>query len=103
MVAIGNGEHVGGGTPLTPGADPSDGKVDVVISHAVGPMAKLGYTLHLRRGEHHRRDDVQQLRGQRVTVSGDEFWISADGEISGPEHQRSWHVEPGAYSFILPR
>jgi diacylglycerol kinase (ATP) len=37
-----------------------------------------------------------------VIVSGDEFWISADGEISGPERQRCWHVEPGAYSFILP-
>ena len=37
-----------------------------------------------------------------MTVSGDEFWISADGEISGPERHRTWRVEPGAYSFILP-
>ena len=103
MVAVGNGAHVGGGTELTPEADPEDGKVDVMISHAIGPTAKLGYALHLRRGEHHRRDDVQYLRGSQVTISGDAFWISADGEISGPERQRSWHVEPEAYSFILPR
>jgi len=103
MVAVGNGAHVGGGTELTPEADPEDGKVDVMISHAIGPTAKLGYALHLRRGEHHRRDDVQYLRGSQVTISGDAFWISADGEISGPERQRSWHVEPAAYSFILPR
>lgn len=103
MVAIGNGSSVGGGTELTPGADPADGKADVMISHAVGPRAKLGYALNLRRGSHHRRDDVQYLRGSQVTVSGDAFWISADGEISGPERQRSWHVEPAAYSFILPR
>jgi YegS/Rv2252/BmrU family lipid kinase len=103
MVSIGNGAHVGGGTELTPGADPEDGQVDVMISHAVGPAAKIGYTLHLRRGEHHRRDDVQFLRGSQVTISGDAFWISADGEISGPERQRSWHVEPAAYSFIVPR
>jgi YegS/Rv2252/BmrU family lipid kinase len=102
MVAIGNGANVGGGTELTPEADPEDGKVDVMISHAVGPVAKVGYALHLRRGEHHRRDDVQYLRGSQVTVSGDAFWISADGEISGPERQRSWHVEPAAYSFIMP-
>jgi hypothetical protein len=38
-----------------------------------------------------------------VTISGDEFYISADGELSGPERQRSWRVEPQAYSFILPR
>ena len=103
MVAVGNGAHVGGGTELTPEADPEDGKVDVMISHAIGPTAKLGYALHLRRGEHHLRDDVQYLRGSQVTISGDAFWISADGEISGPERQRSWHVEPAAYSFILPR
>ena len=103
MVAVGNGAHVGGGTELTPEADPEDGKVDVMISHAIGPTAKLGYALHLRRGEHHRRDDVQYVRGSQVTISGDAFWISADGEISGPERQRSWHVEPAAYSFILPR
>lgn len=103
MVSVGNGAKVGGGTDLTPEADPQDGQVDVMISHAVGPVAKLGYALRLRRGEHHRREDVQYLRGSRVTISGDAFWISADGEVSGPERQRSWHVEPAAYSFILPR
>jgi diacylglycerol kinase (ATP) len=103
MVSIGNGATVGGGTELTPEADPEDGRVDVMISHAVGARAKLGYALHLRRGEHHRRDDVQYLRGAQVTISGDAFWISADGEISGPERHRSWRVEPAAYSFILPR
>jgi diacylglycerol kinase (ATP) len=103
MVSIGNGANVGGGTELTPEADPQDGQVDVMISHAVGAVAKVGYALHLRRGEHHRRDDVQYLRGSQVTISGDAFWISADGEVSGPERQRSWRVEPAAYSFILPR
>jgi YegS/Rv2252/BmrU family lipid kinase len=103
MVSIGNGANVGGGTLLTPEADPEDGQVDVMISHAVGVTAKLGYALHLRRGEHHRRDDVQYLRGSQVAISGDAFWISADGEISGPERTRSWHVEPAAYSFIVPR
>jgi YegS/Rv2252/BmrU family lipid kinase len=102
MVSIGNGAHVGGGTPLTPGADPLDGQVDVLISHTAGLKGRLGYALHLRRGQHHRRDDVQYLRGSQVTISGDAFWISADGEISGPERHRSWHVEPAAYSFILP-
>jgi diacylglycerol kinase (ATP) len=103
MVAIGNGANVGGGTELTPEADPEDGKVDVMISHAIGAAAKIGYAVSLRRGEHHKRDDVQYFQARQVTISGDSFWISADGEISGPERQRSWHVEPGAYSFILPR
>ena len=42
------------------------------------------------------------LRGREVSVSGERFWISADGEISGPERHRTWHVEPAAYSMVLP-
>ncbi len=102
MVAVGNGTSVGGGTELTPEADPEDGKVDVMISRAVGPLAKFGYVAHLSRSKHHERDDVTYLRASRVTVSGDEFFCSADGEISGPERRRSWHVVPAAYSMLLP-
>ena len=82
---------------------PADGRVDVMISHATGGLAKLGFAGRLLRGVHHRHDDVQYLRAAQVTVSGDSFWISADGEISGPERHRSWHIEPAAYSFVLPR
>jgi YegS/Rv2252/BmrU family lipid kinase len=102
MVAIGNGGNVGGGTELNPDADPEDGRLDVMISRAVKPLAKLGYVAHLRRGEHDQRDDVVTLRGRSVKVSGGEFWLSADGEVSGPERSRSWRIEPAAYSMILP-
>ncbi len=37
-----------------------------------------------------------------MTISGEEFWISADGEISGPERHRSWRLQPAAYSMVLP-
>ncbi|PVG84854.1 diacylglycerol kinase [Nocardioides gansuensis] len=102
MVAIGNGASVGGGTELTPEADPADGKVDVMVSRAVSPLAKAGYAVSLRRGEHHERDDVLYVRGSTATVSGEEFWVSADGEIYGPERSRSWRVEPAAWSLVLP-
>ncbi len=102
MVAIGNGTSVGGGAELTPEADPEDHVLDVMISRAVGPVAKVTYALHLARAVHHERDDVRYLRGRTVTISGEEFWCSADGEIDGPERSRSWRVVPAAYSMILP-
>ena len=102
MVAIGNGGNVGGGTELNPDADTEDGLVDVMISRAISPMAKMGYVARLRKGEHDERDDVVTFRGRSVKVSGDQFWLSADGEISGPERSRSWRLEPAAYSMILP-
>ncbi|MCF6376145.1 YegS/Rv2252/BmrU family lipid kinase [Nocardioides KLBMP 9356] len=102
MVAIGNGGNVGGGTELNPEADTEDGRLDVMISRAVKPLAKLGYVAKLRKAEHEERDDVVSMRGRTVKVSGGEFYLSADGEIEGPERSRSWRLEPAAYSMILP-
>ncbi|TIC80210.1 diacylglycerol kinase family protein [Nocardioides sp. GY 10127] len=102
MVAIGNGRHVGGGTPLTPLARVDDGKVDVMVSRSVGPLARFGYVADLVRGRHPERDDVLYLRGSRVSVSGEEFWCSADGEIDGPDRRRTWRVEPHALRMVLP-
>ena len=97
MVAIGNGRTVGGGAELTPEADPESGKLDVMVSFAVGPLARFAYAAHLRRGEHHHRDDVLYVRGSTVSISGQSFYCSADGEVYGPERTRTWHVEPQAF------
>lgn len=102
MVALGNGTSVGGGTELTPEADPSDGLIDVMIATPVGRLARVGYAAHLPFGTHARHDDVRFLRGSTVQVSGTAFWCSADGELYGPERHRSWRVEPAAYSMVVP-
>jgi diacylglycerol kinase family enzyme len=102
QVAVGNGSSVGGGTELTPDADPADGRLDVMVSRAVGPLARVLYAVHLGAATHQERDDVDNYRADTVSISGERFWCSADGEIYGPERQRSWHVEPAAYSLVLP-
>ena len=102
MVAIGNGRTVGGGAEITPEADPESGKLDVMVSFAVGPVARFTYAAHLGKGVHHRRDDVLYLRGSTVSISGQSFYCSADGEVYGPERTRTWHVEPAAYRMALP-
>lgn len=102
MVALGNGSSVGGGTELTPDADPRDGRIDVMISFATGPLARLVYVARIGMGSHQEADDVAALRGRQVSVSGEAFWVSADGEIYGPERNRTWHIEPAAYSMVLP-
>ncbi len=103
MVAVGNGPNVGGGAEITPEASPEDGKMDVMISFAIGPIARFGYALGFRKGEHHEREDVKYLRASTVSISGQDFYCSADGEVYGPERQRTWRVEPGALRMALPR
>ena len=101
QVAIGNGTTVGGGTDLTPHADTGDGQLDVMVSMAVGPLSRFGYAFQLRLGRHPERQDVRYVRGTTVTVAGQEFWCSADGEIYGPERNRTWRIQPGAFRMPL--
>jgi diacylglycerol kinase (ATP) len=102
QVAIGNGTTVGGGTDLTPHADTGDGRLDVMVSFSVGPLARFGYVAHLRAGRHPEREDVLYVRGTSVSVSGQPFWCSADGELYGPERHRTWRLEPAAFRMPLP-
>lgn len=102
MVSVGNGSSVGGGTELTPHADPDDGRLDVMIAFAVDPLARLGYAFDLLRRSHHEREDVTYLRGSSVSIAGEDFYLSADGEISGPERRRTWRIEDAAYKLLVP-
>ncbi|MDO9458042.1 diacylglycerol kinase family protein [Nocardioides sp.] len=102
QVAIGNGSSVGGGTDLVPDAEPDDGHLDVMVSRATGPVSRLVYAARLTVGKHADHSDVDYVRGATVTVSGEEFWVSADGEIYGPERHRSWRLQRAAYSMVLP-
>jgi YegS/Rv2252/BmrU family lipid kinase len=102
MVAIGNGPTIGGGAEITPEATPEDGKMDVMVSFAIGPVARLGWALGFRKGEHHEREDVKYVRASTVSISGQNFYCSADGEVYGPERHRTWRVEPAALRMSLP-
>jgi YegS/Rv2252/BmrU family lipid kinase len=102
MVAVANGRTIGGGAPLAPDASPDDGLVDVVVATSTGPLARLGFAMALRDGEHVERDDVLVVRGRTVTVTGDPFPLNADGELDGPVSARTWTVRPAAWSLVVP-
>lgn len=102
MVGLALGTSIGGGAQLAPDAEPDDGLVDVVISYAVGPVARLGYALHLRRGDHVQRDDVHATLANTVTISGQPFPWNADGELGAPIRRRTWVVQRRAWHLLVP-
>jgi diacylglycerol kinase (ATP) len=104
MVAVSNGPSIAGGIAhVHPEAVPHDGLAEVVISRAVGPVARIGYAVDLSRGKHLARRDVQVVRGRHVTVTGDPFFTVADGEIAGPTTHRSWMLKPAEWQLSVPR
>jgi diacylglycerol kinase family enzyme len=102
QVGIGLGRSVGGGSPLTPHSVLDDRQADVVVSEAVGPLARIGYGLRLRRGSHVDRPDVRTARGGTVEAVGDPFHYNADGEIRGPVPRRVWTIDPRGWQLITP-
>lgn len=100
QVAVGNGAYVGGGTALTPDADPTDGLADILVARPATGWAHLAYAARLVVGRHHHHEDVNTCRGTEVEVRGERFWCSADGELTGPHRARTWRVERAAYSLI---
>ncbi|MEU4832580.1 diacylglycerol kinase family protein [Streptosporangium sp. NPDC023615] len=100
MVGLGNGITIGGGTPLAPRARPDDGMADVVVSLATGPLNRLVYALHLRRGTHPTLRDVVTVRGREITVEGEPVPVNADGELTGHVGRRRWTVVPAAWRMF---
>lgn len=103
MVVLGNGASVGGGTELAPDADPSDGWIDVLIATPESATAKARYAVGVLLRRHPEHENVRTVHATEVTVSGTEFWCSADGELSGPLHRRAWRLLPAAYTLLMPR
>lgn len=100
MVGVGNGPSIGGGTMLCPGADPGDGQLDVVVSCATGPAARVAFGSALRSGSHVERDDVVTALGREVRITGDPVAHDADGELSDEVVDRTYRIEPGAWTLI---
>ena len=100
MVGVCNGRTIGGGAEIAPGAVLDDGLLDVVVATSTGPLARLGFGVAMRGGEHVDRDDVLSVQGHTVTVSGEPFPANADGELHDPVERRSWTVHPRAWSIV---
>lgn len=101
-VWVNSGAYVGGGTPLAPDAEPADGRLDIGISYAYGPLSRIAYAVQVRFGRHVDRADVTMLQGRSVRVHGEPYVISADGEIEQGITDRTWRIDAGAINMLMP-
>ncbi len=102
LLAVGSTESYGGGMPICRGADPADGRLDVihVAPLSRGRLVRL-FPLLLR-GAHLGRPEVTRERVTSVTVSAPDLVVYADGERVGARECRIT-VRPGALTVLVPR
>jgi diacylglycerol kinase (ATP) len=84
LVAAGNTRSYGGGMTICPGADPSDGMLDVTIGAAAPRRDVLRMMPQVYRGTHVRSSQVQCLRTTGLRLESPGINAYADGEYLGP-------------------
>ena len=103
MVGIANGPGIGGGTALHPHAVPDDGLLDVMVSTATGPFARVRFGAALQNGTLLDDPDVRSGCGREVVVTGGPVEVNRDGEVGDSSEGRSrWRVQPGAWRLVRP-
>ena len=85
MVSVGNTAFYGGGIPICPDADPTDGLFDVTVVGKVSRRHLLRILPSLRGGGHVNHPAVTTLRATEVRLGEANGWIAyADGERIQP-------------------
>ena len=97
------GPYEGGGMRVAPGADPSDGLLDVMIVGAIGRLETLTFAWRIRTGDHLRSRSVSLRRTAALTLraldEGGPLYLQADGELLGRD-PFSFRVLPSALRFV---
>ncbi len=104
MVGLANGRNVGAGSAvLDPDARSDNGSISLVVSRSRGFTARVVHAMRLYRGTHPMESDVYRRMVRTVTVTGERSPGSVDGEIRDDLTGRTWHIMPGAWTFLLPK
>lgn len=84
MATVGNARTYGGGIPICPDADPSDGLLDLLLVRPAGRLRLLRLLPRVYRGTHTRASEVTTRRVRSVRMSSPGVTAYADGDPIGP-------------------
>lgn len=84
FIAVGNAGWFGGGMQGCPGADVSDGLLDITVINPVSRATLLRLLPSMFTGGYVKDPAVERLRAREAIVDGDGLYAMADGEELGP-------------------
>lgn len=101
-VVIANGRYFGGGMPIAPAADPSDGLFDLVTVGAMNPLTALLAVPLLYTGRLTRLSGVRMSRVKKIRLTSQEkVGLDIDGEPVG-SLPVTFEILPRAMEVLVP-
>ncbi len=100
-VVVANGRFVAGGLPIAPTADPSDGKLEMVLIPKLGPAEMALLAAQIVLGKHLSSNATIFRQARKIAVrSRPGMWFNVDGELVG-NAPAVFQIIPGALDFII--
>jgi len=101
MATVGNGATYGGGIPICPDADITDGLLDVTLVRPAGRLHLLRLLPRVFRGTHPSIPEVETYRVRRARLASPGVTAYADGDPIGPL-PLTIEVAPRALTLFVP-
>ncbi len=97
-----NTQYEGGGMPMGPGADPTDGKVTVCIVHDISRLKHMLLMGSILKGKHIRHKGVELITCERMEIEADRpLVVHTDGEYAGKHKAVRFSCIPEKVKMLL--
>lgn len=102
FAAVMNTRYEGGGMPMGPDADPTDGKLTVCLVHDISRLRHLSYMPTVIKGNHIRKKGVEEITCTTCEIITDEpMYVHTDGEYAGRRKHALFSCDPGKMKLML--
>lgn len=86
LIAVGNGQYVGGGMKVTPNAEIDDGLFEICVVNKLNKIKLIALFPSIFKGEHTNiKPTVEMFKGKNIQIKAiqDRLMVNADGNIIG--------------------
>ena len=97
-----NTRYEGGGMPMSPSADPCDGKITVCLVHDISRLTHLRLMPSVIKGNHVKHKNIDQITAKTIEIKTDiPMTIHTDGEIAGESDHVTFSCFPEKVRMII--
>ncbi len=97
-----NTQYEGGGMPMGPGADPTDGKLTICVVHDISVLKHMMLMSSIIKGNHIKHKGVELITCESMEIESDRpLIVHTDGEYAGKHRKIRFSCHPEKAKMLL--